>query len=325
MRLRYDEKSETEHKHDDAKDVHADGGTHSQDGHSDAAKPTAEQADAFFMDMGHLFHHVQDSYEFEVPQFMVDTTDKEASTVAIPDVLPGPARFSKFMLNELIVALILCVLFIWLGKKVATGKRPKGRIWNLLETFVVFVRDEIAIPTIGEKDYRRFLPFLLTLFFFVLGLNLLGMVPFFGSATGSLAVTAVLAVSVIVVSAGSGMQKMGVVGFLKAQVPHMELPFNLGYALVPLMFVIEIFGFLVKHGVLAIRLFANMFAGHLVLAIFLAFIGVTSVSAWFYLVAPIAVLASVAFSLLELFVAFLQAYVFTFLASLFIGSAQHAH
>jgi F-type H+-transporting ATPase subunit a len=105
----------------------------------------------------------------------------------------------------------------------------------------------------------------------------------------------------------------------------MELPGAMSMALVPLMFVIEIFGFLVKHGVLAIRLFANMFAGHLVLAIFLAFIGVVSTSGLFYVVSPIAVLAAIALSLLELFVAFLQAYVFTFLASLFIGSAQHAH
>ena len=333
----YDEKQDEDHKdgedaaaqdHSDTKS-HADGETadHAYEAsgtilHSD---PTPEQANDFFMDMGHLFHHVQDSYEIEVPRFMVDTAGKEAATVAIPDVLPGPARFSKFMLNELIVGLILVALFMWLGKKMKSGDRPKGRIWNLLETFVVFIRDEIAKPTIGDHDYKKFMPFLLTLFFFVLGLNLLGMVPFMGSATGSLAVTAVLAFCTICVSAGSGMKKMGVVGFLKAQVPHMELPFNLGYALIPLMFVIEIFGFLVKHGVLAIRLFANMFAGHLVLAIFLAFIGVTSVSAWFYLVAPIAVLASVAFSVLELFVAFLQAYVFTFLASLFIGSAQHAH
>lgn len=327
----YDEKIENEDSDHSASAPASDGDSaHSDADHTHGSgefegTPTAEQADAFFMDMGHLFHHVQDSYEIEVPRFMVETEGKEAATIALPDVLPGPARFSKFMLNELVVGVILCVLFVWLGSKMKSGDRPKGRIWNLLETFVVFIRDEIAKPTIGEHDYKKFLPFLLTLFFFVLGLNLLGMLPFLGSATGSLAVTAVLALFTIGVSAGSGIKKMGFLGFLKAQVPEMELPFNMGYALIPLMFVIEIFGFLVKHGVLAIRLFANMFAGHLVLAIFLAFIGVTSVSAWFYLVAPIAVLASVAFSLLELFVAFLQAYVFTFLASLFIGSAQHAH
>ena len=189
----------------------------------------------------------------------------------------------------------------------------------------MFIRDEIAKPTIGEHDYKRFMPFLLTLFFFILGLNLLGMLPFVGSATGSLAVTAALALATFGVVVGSGMQKMGAVGFLKAQVPHMDLPAGLDKVLIPLMFVIEIFGFLVKHGVLAIRLFANMFAGHLVLAIFMAFIGVVSTSGLFYVVSPVAVIAAIALSLLELFVAFLQAYVFTFLASLFIGSAQHAH
>jgi F-type H+-transporting ATPase subunit a len=166
---------------------------------------------------------------------------------------------------------------------------------------------------------------LLTIFFFILGLNLLGMIPFVGSATGSLAVTAALALCAFGVVAGSGIQKMGAVGFVKAQVPHMELPFGLGYVLIPLMYAIEIFGFFVKHCVLAIRLFANMFAGHLVLAVFLAFIGVCSVSALSYFVTPVVVFASIALSCLELFVAFLQAYVFTFLASLFIGSAQHAH
>ena len=324
-----------DHKHDHgAKADHAHEDGHAHEGeehpheHAEKKEVTPADADAFFMDMGHLFHHVQDSYEFEVPQFMVNTEGKDAATIGVPNLtlLPkGYGKMSKFMFNELLVGVILCVLFIWLGKKMAGGGRPIGRLWNLLETFVVYVRDEIAIPTIGEKDYKRFLPFLLTCFFFILGLNLLGMLPFFGSATGSIAVTAVLALFVFGIVAGSGIQKMGFVGFLKAQVPHMDLPFGMGYVLIPMMFVIEIFGFLVKHVVLAIRLFANMFAGHLVLAIFLAFIGVASLTAWSYVVTPVAVLASVGFSVLELLVAFLQAYVFTFLASLFIGSAQHAH
>ena len=88
---------------------------------------------------------------------------------------------------------------------------------------------------------------------------------------------------------------------------------------------IEIFGLFVKHFVLAIRLFANMFAGHLVLAVFVAFIGVTWASALVFGVAPSVILASVALALLELFVAFLQAYVFVFLAALFIGTALHPH
>ena len=331
MRLVEDEKHED--KQDDRDHDHdAKDGVHVGEGARDAEGGlTLQDGQDVFLDPGHLFHHVQDSYAYELPEFIGLVEDEEGhltSEVAVPNLtlLPkGYGKMSKFMLNELVVALICAGVFIWLAGKVRTGDRPKGRIWNFLETFVVFIRDEIAKPTIGEHDYQRFLPFLLTLFFFILGLNLLGMIPFVGSATGSIAVTAALAVVTFLVVVGSGMQKMGAVGFLKAQVPHMELPGAMSAVLVPLMFVIEIFGFLVKHGVLAIRLFANMFAGHLVLAIFLAFIGVVSTSGLVYVVTPVAVLAAIALSLLELFVAFLQAYVFTFLASLFIGSAQHAH
>lgn len=322
-------------KHDEKHDDHEDG--HAADGHvhehaaKDPSELTLADGQQVFLDPGHLFHHVQDSYAYEVPKFLCTKNEDgqvENATIGVPNLtlLPrGYGGMSKFMLNELVVALICVGLFMWLASKVRSGGRPKGRIWNLLETFVVFIRDEIAKPTIGEHDYKRFMPFLLTLFFFILGCNLLGMIPFVGSATGSLAVTAALAMATFVVSTGSGMQKMGFTGFLKAQVPHMELPAGMDKVLVPLMFVIEIFGYLVKHCVLAIRLFANMFAGHLVLAIFLAFIGVVSTSGLFYVVSPVAVIAAIALSLLELFVAFLQAYVFTFLASLFIGSAQHAH
>jgi F-type H+-transporting ATPase subunit a len=212
-----------------------------------------------------------------------------------------------------------------LAKKVATGTRPTGRLWNFLESFVLFIRDEVARPAIGKHDADRFMPFLLTLFFFILVLNLFGMIPFMGSATGALAVTAVFAFITFCVVVGSGMKKMGVVGFLKAQVPHMDLPPWMAAVLVPGIWLIEIFGLLVKHGVLCVRLFANMFAGHLVLAVFAGFIGVVWGTSLIWGVAPVVWGASLALSLLELFVAFLQAYVFTFLAALFIGSAQHAH
>ena len=306
-------------------------GAHHETAAKDPSEYSLEDGQSVFLNKSHLFHHVQDSYSFEFPKFLCTKNEEgivESTAVAVPNLtfLPkGYGKTSKFMFLELIAALILCGLFIWLAKKMKKSDRPKGRSWNLLETFVVFIRDDIAKPTIGN-DYKRFLPFLLTLFFFILALNLLGMIPFLGSATGALPVTVALALCVFGVVAGSGVQKMGAVGFLKAQVPHMDLPFGMEKVMIPLMFVIEIFGFLVKHAVLAIRLFANMLAGHLVLAIFVAFIGVVSVSApLFWVVAPASVFASIAFSLLEVFVAFLQAYVFTFLASLFIGSAQHAH
>ena len=295
-----------------------------------------------YMHMPHLMSHVQDAHHVELPGlFGLEHTTDEGHThsgFAIPNVfgITQPVigtpeapilslRPTKFMAIELVVAIMTFVIFYWLGQKIKSGGRPKGKIWNALEALVVYIRDEVARPAIGHKDADRFLPFILTTFFFILGLNLFGMIPGFGSATGSIAVTGVLALFVFAVVVGSGIKKMGFVQFLKAQVPTMDLPPALKGVLVPLIFVIEIFGMFVKHFVLAVRLFANMFAGHLVLAIFVAFIGVAAGTGLYYAVVPIAVLGSIAFSALELFVAFLQAYIFAFLASLFIGSAQHAH
>ncbi len=346
----HDEGTHAGDAHADSDHDHADHDHGSHDGHAAAgeAPDTSTmngQLEAnmnHYMDMPHLMAHVQDSTYIETPAFFgLKTTDDkghEHSGFSIPNifgvtqpligtpeqpVLTG--RLTKFVAIELVVAIMMFVIFFWLGKKIKSGEKPKGKIWNALEAMIVYIRDEVARPAIGMKDTDRFLPFILSVFFFVLGLNLFGMIPGFGSATGSLAVTGVLALFVFAVVVGSGVKKMGFVQFLKAQVPTMDLPPALKAVLVPLIFVIEIFGMLVKHFVLAVRLFANMFAGHLVLAIFVAFIGVAAGTGLFYAVAPISVLGSIAFSALELFVAFLQAYIFAFLASLFIGSAQHAH
>ena len=340
----HDESDHADHDHDHS---HSEVG-HEHDAHSEAGqKPETmtEQLQAnmkHYLDMPHLMAHVQDATYIETPKFMglkhTDDAGHEHSGFGIPNIfgvtqpLIGTpekpfltGRLTKFVAIELVVAIMMFVIFYWLGQKIKSGKKPKGKIWNALEAMIVYIRDEVARPAIGEKDTDRFLPFVLTTFFFVLGVNLFGMIPGFGSATGSMAVTGVLALFVFAVVVGSGIKKMGFVQFLKAQVPTMDLPPALRVVLVPLIFVIEIFGMLVKHFVLAVRLFANMFAGHLVLAIFVAFIGVVAGTGLYYAVAPIAVLGSIAFSALEVFVAFLQAYIFAFLASLFIGSAQHAH
>ena len=134
-----------------------------------------------------------------------------------------------------------------------------------------------------------------------------------------------LAVITFAVVVGAGIQHYGLVGYLKGQVPHMEIPAAIGIVLKPTIFVIEVFGLLVKHFVLAMRLFANMFAGHLVLAVILSFIAMTASSLFWYAVMPASIFGSIALSMLELMVAFLQAYVFTFLAALFIGMAVHQH
>ena len=247
-----------------------------------------------------------------------------------PKNLYEPAEgfvISKYMVIELVVALLLVALFVRLAGKLRQGDQPRGRLANLLETFLVFLRDQVARPAIGKHDADRFLPLLWTIFFFVLGCNLFGMLPWAGAPTAAFGVTLGLAAVTLLTVFLAGMVRFGPLGFWKNQVPHMDLPWYMAIFIVPGVFLIEVGGLLIKHGVLAVRLLANMVAGHLVL---LGIMGLALVAAelsfgsWFT-VATISVVASAAFSLLELFVAFLQAYIFTFLSALFIGAAVHHH
>jgi F-type H+-transporting ATPase subunit a len=166
-----------------------------------------------------------------------------------------------------------------------------------------------------------------SLFFFVLGLNLMGIIPWVGAPTSAFACTSGLAAVTFVTGVVMGSKKFGVVGFWKNQVPSMDLPAAMALPIKALLFVIEVMGLLIKHGVLAVRLLANMFAGHIVLLgiLALAFSWEGATSSMWWLAAPISVVSSTLFSLLELFVAFLQAYVFTFLSALFIGASIHHH
>ncbi len=259
------------------------------------------------------------------PQYKKVAELKTGSAVIDRSLLPMDFVLTKFMVIELLVAVICVLLFGWLATRIKAGAAPKGSVANLLETFLVFIRDEVARPTIGDHDADDYLPFLWTLFFFVLGCNLFGMLPWFGSPTASLAVTATMALLTFITVMGVGISKYGFAGFLKAQVPHMDLPAPIAVVLVPMIFLIEMFGLLVKHGVLAVRLLANMLAGHIVLAVIIGFISYTAASIVWWGVAPVSVLGATALSLLELFVAFLQAYIFVFLSSLFIGAAAHPH
>lgn len=232
---------------------------------------------------------------------------------------------SKFMILLLVVALGMIVIFNSLSQRVKDGRPAKGRLWNMFEAFLLFIRDGVARPAIGHHDADRFVPLLWTIFLFVLGCNLLGMVPWVGAPTGSFAVTIGLALVTFATVIVSGSQKFGLVGFWKNQVPSMGLPLALAIPIVPMLFLIEVLGLFIKHAVLGVRLLANMVAGHLVL---LAIMGLAVAAAGTKMWAPtagIAVVGSALFSLLELFVAFLQAYVFTFLSALFIGAAVHHH
>ena len=236
--------------------------------------------------------------------------------------------FSKFMIVEVVVALILIAMFTLLARKLtkSNGNAVKGRFANALETFLLFMRDEVARPAIGH-DGDKYVPLLWTIFFFVLGLNLMGMIPWVGAPTGAFACTGALAFVTFLTGLIMGSKKFGLVGFWTNQVPSMDLPPALSLPIKSLLFVIEVMGLAIKHAVLAIRLLANMFAGHIVLLgiMTIAFSAQGALSSTWWVAAPISAIGATLFSLLELGVAFLQAYVFTFLSALFIGASTHHH
>lgn len=171
----------------------------------------------------------------------------------------------------------------------------------------------------------RYLPFVWSCFFFVLICNLLGAVPWLGSATGSIAVTGALAVTAFAATYLYGAQVHGYGGFWLALVPSMDVPIALKVPLAIMMFAIEVLGFFIKHGVLAIRLFANIMGGHTVLGVILAFIAGAVDKSIYPLVLGGSIVGQVGIGLLELLVAFIQAYVFAFLATIFIGMSLHEH
>ncbi|QDT42976.1 ATP synthase subunit a [Gimesia alba] len=287
------------------------------------------------MAAGHAdkFHHVRDFPHFELPgQFHLE----------LPELFGF--QVSKFMLLQLVAVVFLFLVFRGLAKRAAGGQVVTGRWWNFWESIVLYMRDEVVRPTIGfghhhDDDHShdhhqeqkvghpadKYLPFVLSCFFYVLICNLLGVFPWLGSATGELNVTIALAFTTFCAVIFFGSKEQGPVQFWLSLAPPMELPLALKLVLVPMIWLIELAGFLIKHAVLAIRLFANIMAGHTVIAVFLGFIAMTADSGMWAIVMPSSIIAQILVGLLELFVAFLQAYVFAFLATLFIGAAVNPH
>ena len=190
---------------------------------------------------------------------------------------------------------------------------PRG-FAAILEMLIIFVRDEIAISNLGEKNGKRFTPLIASFFFFVLTCNLMGLIPLFTTPTGNINVTAAMAVVTLVTGQFFGIKDNGLWQHIKALIPS-----GVPVWLIPLMFVIELMGLLAKHFALIVRLFANMIAGHVVLFSFLSLIMIFKT----LFVAPLSVGFAVFVDLLEILVAFIQAYVFTILSTLFIGMSVH--
>ena len=230
----------------------------------------------------------------------------------IHHLVDAPTRLgfgiTKHVLMLWIAALIVFVLLTIACRQ--KGDVPRG-LRNLMEPLLLFIRDQVALPNMGEAG-RRYTPFLWTVFLFILTCNLLGLVPGGATATANLSVTAALAIISFLVTQYAGLRQNGT-HYITGLVPPVP------WWLWPLMLVVELIGLVSKPFALAIRLWANMNAGHIVLLVILGFI--FTFKNW--PVVGISVLGSVAIMMLELFVALLQAYVFTFLTAVFMGIALH--
>ena len=266
-----------------------------------------------------IFEHTSDSHVVELPFGLGEWHLPTGWHLFGIDV--SPTRHVVFM----VIAAVLVFLTVWYaGRQVQRrqreGKAPAG-FGAAIEAIVLFVRDDVVLGNIGHGG-EKFVPYILTLFFFILYCNLLGLLPWGATPTGNLAVTGSLALISFLVIEISGFRALGARGYLKTIVfvpPGMH---GLGaVAMAAIMTPIEIIGKIVKPFALTLRLFANMTAGHFVI---LALLGLIFIfSSW--AVAAGSVAFVVFMMLLELLVAFLQAYIFALLTSVFIGMMQHAH
>src|SRR5688500_9082709 len=216
------------------------------------------------------------------------------------------------------IAALLCIAMM-LGalrghkKKTEAGRAPKG-LANGLEAVVLYIRNEVILPNVGHHG-NGYVPYLLTLFFFILFANLLGLIPYGATATGNISVTATLAIVTFIVVEIAGMRALGK-GYINTIVfwPH-DMSLGMKLFISPILTPIELIGKFTKPFALAIRLFANMTAGHVVLLALISLI--FTFGSW--LLVPVPILMALGIMILELFVAFLQAFIFTLLSSVFIG------
>jgi F-type H+-transporting ATPase subunit a len=295
---------------------------------------------------GALMHHVTDGYAIEYPGVCADEEGQVGfqwgcewnlrrtfgQSLMFGGQQPACAAGDEACLEEAHGAAALDMtptkhtVMMWLASLVlvavfalSVGKRslvPSG-LYNFLEMLVQFVRNEIAVKNIGERDADRFVPYLVSAFFFILFVNLFGLLPFAATATGNLSVTLLLALCTFVVTQYAAIRAMGLGGWLH------HLTGGVHWGLWIIMIPVEILGLFTKPFALTVRLFANMIAGHIVILSLIGLIFALG-SKW---VALGSVPMALAIFALELFVGFVQAYIFTMLSSLFIGAGlvHHGH
>ena len=280
---------------------------------------------SFFMSSN--FHHGKETYN----GYRIEHEGKnEGKIVEVNEQgevidLPIDLSITKAVAGIFVSVIILLLIFLNIAKsaKKRVNKAPAG-MQNLFEPVILFVRDDIAKPAIGEKRFEKFMPFLLSVFFFILINNLLGLVPIFpfgANVTGNIAVTMVLAVFTFFITTFNTNKHYW------KEIYNPDVPWWLKFP-IPLMPIVELTGVITKPFVLMIRLFANMLAGHLIVTVFVGLIFIFGKS--FGVEAGLGIsVVSVAFSvfmlLLDLLVSFVQAYVFTFLSAMYFGMASPDH
>jgi F-type H+-transporting ATPase subunit a len=281
------------------------------------------------VDIGELLmHHTSDAYGLDFSPLFAWEWGK-----FLPDIHVGGLTLNLTPTKHvvlLVVAAALVFLSMWLTgrslERQRAGERAPRGLASAVESIVLFVRDEIAIANIGHNG-PRFAPYIMTLFFFILYGNLLGLLPWAGTPTGNLGVTAGLAFMALLVIEVSGMVALGFRGYMRTIFP--EIPGMRGVGAVALsvaMSPIELLGKLVKPFALCVRLFGNMTAGHFViLALFGMIFLFGHIATWRWAIGIGSSALVLGVMLLEIIVAFVQAYVFALITAVLIGVNQHAH
>lgn len=254
-------------------------------------------------------------YERKIVEVMADGTE----------VKPWDISITKNVTSLFLSILLILLIFLSVAKRYSDNfaRAPKG-LQNWIEPIIIFIRDDIAKPSFGNKNYQKYLPYLLTIFFFIFINNVMGLIPFFpggANLTGDISVTLVLAIFTFTITTISGSRDYWVHMVNAPGIPWwLKMP-------IPLMPIVEILSVFIKPFVLTIRLFANITAGHIIALGFysLIFIFAEKSAAAAYSVSVVSVAFNVFMGILELLVAFIQAYVFTLLSAIYIGMAMESH
>ena len=262
---------------------------------------------------GGILDHLEPRYLWHGPGFEVDLG-------RLNHAVQGALGFNPDITTH-IVMMVAAALATWLFFLPVARRYVDvpGGVRNLLEPILLYIRDEMVYPWMGEHDGRKFLPYFWTLFFFILAMNLIGLLPApFGiTATGNFNVTGALAVMTLLVGVGGGMAKKGTLKYWWGLVPPGAPPGIFGLFLKIFILVLEVIGLIARHVALMVRLFANMTAGHAILAVLALWL--TYAPAGMLPIRAFQAFGSVAMILFEIFISLVQAYIFTILSAIYIG------